>query len=942
MSFEAGARVGRYEIRSLLGAGGMGEVYRAVDTELHRAVALKVLPPEVAADERRMSRFVQEARAASALNHPNIIAVYEIGESDGARFFVTEFVEGTTLREHMAAGRMSVRDVLDVAVQIASALVKAHSAGIVHRDIKPENVMLTHDGYVKVLDFGLAKFTERAGRSVDSEAATRALVNTDPGSVMGTVSYMSPEQARGQEVDARTDIWSLGIVLYEMLSGQLPFAPGEGATPSHVIVSILEKEPLPLTHLAPEVPPDLAHVVSEALTKDRDERFQTARQMLASLKKVKQRLDAGAELERSVAPEMLGGGVGAGAAVSNPSGGWRPGVTTAGRTTAHSGEVAADLHTTSSAEYVFNQMRSHKRGLFVALALTGLVVAALGFGIFRLAGRRQAGAAPPSASLESMKLTRLPAAGMTSYAAVSPDGRSAARVVYEAGRQSVRLRQLATTSEREIVPPTEDYFIGVTFSPDGDFLYYVRGRKGESFRELYRVSTLGGDPQKLVYDVDSAVAVSPDGRRVAFKRHVPKTNEDTLVVAEVEGGERTLVARLRPATLGTPAWSPDGSKVAYTVSGRDGEGYYVNIEEAAVADGATRTVLSGRWRDIGTVAWLPDASGLVMNARDRASLPNTPLQIWHVSYPEGSARRVTNDLNDYRNLSLTADAKTLLAVQTRHTAHVWVAPGGDSSRARQITSSGSNNVPVWTPDGRVVYMSDASGNGDIWVMNADGTGNRQLTFDPNNDTMPAVSPDGRFVVFVSNRAVGWGIWRVNADGGNPKELVRNIDRDCFPHWSPDSQWVFYGTRDSSGRFVFYKVSAEGGEPVRVASENIFYAHLSPDGRRFLALTHGTEPSAPLRLQIFPVEGGAAVQTLDTPPAIDGPMWSPDGRAVDYVLTRDGVSNLWRLPLAGGKSRQLTDWKNDFINWYSWSADGKQLAAARGTGTTEMVLIKEFR
>ncbi|HEV2762450.1 MAG TPA: serine/threonine-protein kinase, partial [Pyrinomonadaceae bacterium] len=378
MSFEPGTRVGRYEIRALLGAGGMGEVYRAVDTELHRQVALKFLPPEVAADERRMSRFVQEARAASALNHPNIIAVYEIGEASGARFFATEFVEGATLREHMAAGRMSVRDVLDVGLQIASALVKAHSAGIVHRDIKPENVMLTHDGYVKVLDFGLAKFTETSARSVDSEAATRALVNTDPGSVMGTVSYMSPEQARGQEVDARTDIWSLGVVLYEMLSGQLPFAPGEGATPSHVIVAILEKEPLPLAHLAPEVPPDLAHVVSDALTKDRDERFQTARQMLASLKKVKQRLDAGAELERSVAPERLA----AAATVSNPSGGWRPTAPEARRSTARSGEVAADLHTTSSAEYVFNQMRSHKRGLFVALALVAVLAAGLGYGVY--------------------------------------------------------------------------------------------------------------------------------------------------------------------------------------------------------------------------------------------------------------------------------------------------------------------------------------------------------------------------------------------------------------------------------------------------------------------------------------------------------------------------------------------------------------------------------
>ncbi|HEV2764607.1 MAG TPA: hypothetical protein VGV38_16630, partial [Pyrinomonadaceae bacterium] len=572
-----------------------------------------------------------------------------------------------------------------------------------------------------------------------------------------------------------------------------------------------------------------------------------------------------------------------------------------------------------------------------------VVLAALAYGVYRLTAGRRGGAAPPVASLQNMKLTRLPASGVTHYATVAPDGRNAARILYEAGRHSVRLRQLATTSEREILPPSADhYYLGLTFSPDGDFLYYVRGKKGESFRELYRVSTLGGDPQKLAFDVDSAVTLSPDGRRFAFRRHAPKTNEDRLIISDEGGSERTLFSCVRPATLGTPAWSPDGSVVAFTLGGRDEQGYYVNVEEAAVADGARRTVLSGRWRDIGTLAWLPDGSGLVMNARDRASLPNTPLQIWHVSYPAGEAQRVTNDLNDYRNLSLTADARTLLAVQTRHTSHLWVAPGGDASRARQLTSGGNVGGHDWTPDGRLVYMSDASGNGDIWVMNADGAGNKQLTFDPNNDTMPSVSPDGRFVAFVSNRAVGWGVWRMDADGSNPKELVRNIDRDSFPHWSPDSRYVFYGTRDASGRFALYRVPAEGGEPALVAAENIFYAHLSPDGRQFLALTREIEMTAPLRLQVFPAEGGAPAQTLDIPPTIDGPAWSPDGRAVDYVLTQDGVSNLWRHPLAGGKARQLTDWKNDFINWYSWSRDGKQLAVSRGTAASEIVLIRDFR
>src|SRR5947209_11510292 len=315
MGIEAGRLIGRYEIQSPIGAGGMGEVYRALDTELHRPVALKFLRREVASDEKRMQRFVQEARAASALNHPNILTVYEIGQADGARFFAAEFVDGVTLREALTRRKMKLIEVLDVAIQVASALVAAHAAGIVHRDIKPENIMLRRDGYVKVLDFGLAKLTGQTSSSVDSEAATRALVNTDPGAVMGTAKYMSPEQARGADVDARTDIWSLGAVLYEMLTGHAPF---EGETTSHVIVAILEKEPLPLSAYVEDASEALELIVTEALTKEREERTRTAREMLKKLQRLKQRVDQSAELERSVSPDLLRGGAG-GATTSNIS-----------------------------------------------------------------------------------------------------------------------------------------------------------------------------------------------------------------------------------------------------------------------------------------------------------------------------------------------------------------------------------------------------------------------------------------------------------------------------------------------------------------------------------------------------------------------------------------------------------------------------------------------
>jgi len=292
-----GRTIGRYEIRSQIGAGGMGEVYLARDTELDRMVALKILPASVAADQQRMRRFVQEAKAASSLNHQNIITIYEIGDADSTRFIATEFVEGITLRQHLKRGRLPLTEVLEVGIQIASGLAAAHEAGIVHRDIKPENIMLrSRDGFVKVLDFGLVKLTEAPANAADTEAPTRALVNTDAGTVMGTVVYMSPEQARGKQVDARTDIWSLGVILYEMITGSTPFS---GESSADVIAAIVKSEPPPISRIAPDTPEKLTEIISKSLEKNADDRYQTIKDLLVDLRRLKRRLDFESEVERS-------------------------------------------------------------------------------------------------------------------------------------------------------------------------------------------------------------------------------------------------------------------------------------------------------------------------------------------------------------------------------------------------------------------------------------------------------------------------------------------------------------------------------------------------------------------------------------------------------------------------------------------------------------------
>jgi eukaryotic-like serine/threonine-protein kinase len=358
--------IGNYRVLSRLGAGGMGEVYLAQDTKLGRRVALKVLPAYFTQDESRVHRFQQEARAASALNHPNILTIHEIGQVDGRHFIATEFIDGETLRERMRRMNMKLSEVLDISTQVASALAAAHEVGIVHRDIKPENIMLRSDGYIKVLDFGLAKLVELAsdGQTTDSEALTKALVNTEAGMIMGTASFMSPEQARGQAVDARTDIWSLGVVLYEMVTGRAPF---EGATPSHVIVALMEKEPPPLTTLVPEAPAELDRIVTKALMKEREERYQTAKDLSLDLKSLKQELEVEARLKRSTRSD-----------VSSSESPVKSGGQAVAETT-HTAARTADVdvaHPTSSAEYIVGVIRRRKVVATVALVVLATLVIA--------------------------------------------------------------------------------------------------------------------------------------------------------------------------------------------------------------------------------------------------------------------------------------------------------------------------------------------------------------------------------------------------------------------------------------------------------------------------------------------------------------------------------------------------------------------------------------
>ncbi len=937
MSASAGKRLGRYEIRSLLGAGGMGEVYLAQDIQLRRAVALKLLPAKFTRDEERLSRFRQEAFAASALNHPNILTIYEIGLEADTHFIATEFIDGVSLRELIAKQPLSIGQVLDICGQIASALASAHAAGIVHRDIKPENVMVRRDGYVKVLDFGLAKLTEYQGLHSDPEAATIQAVKTDPGKVMGTANYMSPEQARGLEVDERTDIWSLGVLLYELAAGRVPF---EGQTGSDVLVSILSNEPVPLQRYSPDIPAELQRIVRKALRKDAEERYQLVKELALDLKTLRRELDFNAELEISQQPStpMRTSGIGA------PRSGVKD-ADVASRTA----EIAS-AKSTSSAEYLVTEIRSHPGILALLVGVIGAVALAIVLIVSYTRSTTETSTNRTSDLTRSMKVARLTSTGTANQAAISPDGKYLVHVASENGQQSLRVRQVSSNSEVQIVPPSDVQYAGLTFSRDGDFINYVAVEKNSSTSNLYQIPGLGGNPRRLISNVGSTVTFSPDGLQLAFIRNSPNTGEDVLMIAGANGGgERKLAVRKLPNLFRSVAWSPDG-KIIACGAGSFVPSYNTYIVEVAVESGREKQIGTQTWMFMGQLAWAADGRALVLGASEKEAGSFEAQQIWYVSYPEGEARRVTNDLNNYTGVSLTTDSNRLVTVQSETSASIWLAPNGEANRATRITSGvgridGRDGL-AWTPDGKIVYASNASGNLDLWTMSADGNNQRQVTENSRIDNHPAVSPDGRYIVFTSDRAGTPNIWRTDIDGSNARQLTSGSG-EANSQCSPDGQWVVY-TLLGAGKPTLWRVSIAGGTSQQLTDKYTAAAVFSPDGKSLACLYREEQANSPLKLAILPLAGGQPTRVFDGPvfteeiSRVPSPRWTADSRALTYVVTDAGVSNIWLQPINGDASRQLTTFKSDRIFSFEWSHDGKQLLVARGMVASDVVLISNFR
>ena len=898
MAAVEGGQISHYRILKRLGSGGMGVVYEAEDLSLGRHVALKFL----SADRRHAQgyeRFRLEARSASILNHPNICTIYEVAQEQGEWFIAMELLEGEPLDVLLNRRALTTDEILSIGMGIADALDAAHSKGIIHRDIKPANIFITTRGEAKILDFGLAKAMSDSGEA-ESEGATQTVAHlTSPGTAMGTVSFMSPEQARGQAIDARSDLFSFGAVLYQMITRKLPF---EGDTAAVIFDGILNREPIPPIELNASIPAKLQDVVNTALEKDRDLRYQHASEIRAELKRIKRDSGSGKS-----AAHLESGRV----------------------KTSTSAQVQAATASPSGATV------TPSKSPLIWMAGAAAAIAVIAFMAYRAIFSNPA--APASTfDTSAMKIERLTQNGKALMVAAAPDGRYVMWVLNDLGKQSLWVRQVATGSDVQVLPPDAVSYNGLTISPDGNYVYFVRSdRTTFNYHYLYVMPILGGTPRQLIRDVDTAVTFSPDGKQVAFERGVPDVGKIRLITANVDGsGEKALWeadGEVTSNAIVTPSWSPDGRAIAVAWGDRKA----LNTGTLAIVNvmnGQAQTLYKHVGR-VGRPLWRPDGKGLLIPLDN---VMGTRGQLWYIAYPSGEARRFTNDLSDYSRwyFDQTADGKTLVIALESIQMDVAVLDAGGTAKPKPLTSGGGRRRVSWGRDRTLFVWTDDQ----IFSLDAtDGT-MHQLTAAGTVNMPGSGCGDGSLVyqVFKDNQPL---LWRMDADGSNARQIGSQGYQfvECG-----DGKSFFAPSGAVNGNMSLVRIAAENGTATPLLgniTNNI--SAVSNDDTMIGVDVWPEDGSQAPTFTVVPTAGGSPLYRLQLPAGAGGFKFAPKDKAIQYVIARGGSANIWEMPLTGGTPRQVTSFDSLIMNDFAWSRDGQMLAVTRGTSGSDVVVMTNF-
>jgi Tol biopolymer transport system component len=924
---KTGQQIGSYQILSFISRGGMGEVYLAQDQRLSRKVALKLLPTSFTKDTDRLRRFEQEARSASALNHPNIITIYEIHQLGPTHVIATEFVEGETLRQRLNRSRLTVSEALTISIQVADALSAAHKAGIIHRDIKPENVMLRPDGYVKVLDFGLAKLSEQAAPAVSAEAPTMQ-VRTGSGVVIGTAGYMSPEQARGLTVDGRSDIFSLGAMIYEMIARRKPF---EGETASDTLASILKTEPAPLLQLIPGLPSELNRIVLKSLRKDQEERYQVVKDLLLDLKALKEDLEFQQKLERSVVPDGNSESV----AATDSTALLPRAQTTEPRNAA-----------TSISETLSIEIKRHKSGVALVAVILLAALTFAGVQLYRILSRKSEG----RSNAEILRTTQVTfSSGFDAFPAISPDGKSVAYSSDQNGNFEIYIKQLTADGAELQLTSDGQQNTHPTWSPDGQKIaYYSRDRGG-----IWVVSAIGGNAKQLT-EFGAKPNWSKDGTQIAFQSGVggemivPQAlAPSTIWVVPASGGTPRQVSQPGKPEGGhsSPSWSPDGKHIVFQSS----DYIFQSLWVVAVDSGEVKQITAGGQQPL----YSNDGQYVyfVSNAHRGGLLR---LQVSATGDAVGQPEMVVGPSPGIGlgNPTISADGRRIVYTALRTLSNLWSVPissesGDPTGPPAQFSrdTSQRNNLAQFSPDGKKIAITRwrIGSSADIWVADADGKNLVQVTNNPATDSQPSWLPGATRIAFLSDRAANNHpmLWTIELATGKEEPYFDLGDNVQYAHVSPDGKRVAFNLVKNGVMNVWLANVSDGKKTQLTFDKELAgFPCWSPDGKW---LAFEIQRGQDNHIMIMPSEGGQPTQLTFDHGKNWPHTWSHDGDKIAFAGERNGIWNIYWYSLSTKKEKQLTNQTklNTFVRYPAWSPQANQIVYeyAEMTGNVYLLELK---